>query len=102
MSTHRNLLVPVLALSLVLLTCPGIAMEEQVKLNQVRALAGGITPGDGPGFPITITLPGRYIITSNLYPPAGANGIEIKAHDVTIDFSGFRLQGLFQAKYGVV
>jgi len=72
------------------------ATEAEVTLDQDRAVKGGVTPNDGPGFPITITQSGRYVLTSNLYPPANETGIEIKVHDVTIDFNGFRLHGSYQ------
>jgi parallel beta-helix repeat protein len=77
------------------------AMETEVMLNQDLAMKGGVTPGDGPGFPITITQPGRYVLTSNLYPAANEIGIEIKVHDVTLDFNGFRLHGSGQASDGI-
>ena len=52
--------------SLVLMVLPAVAMETEIKIDQDKAVAGGITPGDGPGFPITLTQPGRYVLTSNL------------------------------------
>ena len=76
------------------------AMETVVTLNQDKAIKGSVTPGDVPGFPITITLPGRYVLTSNLYPK-GEGGIEIWAYDVTIDFNGFILHGEFQGRQGI-
>jgi Right handed beta helix region len=72
------------------------AMETEVALNQDVAMMGGVTPGDVPGFPITITRPGRYVLTSNLYPDFDKVGIEVQAYDVTIDFNGFILHGNFQ------
>ena len=30
------------------------AMESEVTLNQNKPISGNITPGDGPGFPITM------------------------------------------------
>jgi len=84
MSTHDcSLLVSVVAISLALLTMPAVAMETEIKIDQDKAIAGGVTPGDAPGFPITLTQPGRYVLTSNLYPPADTDGIEIKSHDIT-------------------
>jgi len=77
------------------------AMETEVALNQDVATMGGATPGDAPGFPITITRPGRYVLTSNLYPDFDKVGIEVNAYDVTIDFNGFILHGGFQAYIGI-
>jgi len=65
----------------------------QTSINQNRALSGGVTAGDTPGFPVTISRPGSFKLTSNLRVPAGAAGIEIKANDVTIDLDGFAIIG---------
>jgi hypothetical protein len=78
-----------------------VAMEMEIKIDQDKAVAGGVTPGDMPGFPITLTQPGRYVLTSNLYPPLNTGGIEVKNHDITIDFNGFRLHGAQQATFGI-
>jgi hypothetical protein len=32
------------------------AMETEVTLNQDKAISGGITPGDAPGFPTTTVI----------------------------------------------
>jgi hypothetical protein len=66
-----------------------------VRLNQYRAMHGGVTPGDSPGFPITISRPGSYELTSNLKPPTttGTVGIEITAENVEINLKGFSIIG---------
>jgi hypothetical protein len=69
------------------------AVDGVVLIDQNRALAGNVTPGDTPGFPVSITLPGSYRLSGNLTAPAGSNGIEISADDVTIDLNGFRMAG---------
>jgi hypothetical protein len=67
----------------------------QRDINQNQAKAGGITPGDAPGFPVTISRPGSYVLTSNLrVPDLSRNGIEITATNVTIDLNGFAIIGL--------
>lgn len=75
------------------LALPGMALavDGQVLITQARAMAGGVTAGDAPGFPVTISEPGSYRLASNLIVPAGANGIEITANDVTIDLNGFSI-----------
>lgn len=109
---HRSVVPGVIALALVLVMC-GLYIEpaqaqkrplitREIQLDQLKALAGNITPGDAPGFPITITRPGRYVLTSNLDVPAGANGIVLKTSDVIIDFNGFRLAGRSDAVAGIV
>lgn len=67
--------------------------QAQTLIDQNKALAGGITPGDTPGFPITLSQPGSYKLTSNLTVPANTNGIEVSADGVTIDLNGFTLGG---------
>lgn len=65
----------------------------QITIDQSKALAGGITPGDTAGFPITITQPGSYKLTSNLIVPTGSIGIYILADNVTLDLNGYTVRG---------
>ena len=88
-----------LAISLCLLAVPAVA--QVVVITQAKAIAGGVTPGDAAGFPVTLSLKGSYLLESNLNPPAGVDGIQIKSHDVTIDFNGFVLNGAQQARIGI-
>jgi len=80
-------------LAAVLLAVSGAALSGEPGLDQTRAMAGWITPGDAPGFPVTITAPGRYRLTSDLVVPAGTNGIVIRADNVVIDLNGFAIRG---------
>jgi len=80
---------------------PAAASETEILMAQENAEAGGITAGDAPGFPITISSPGRFRLVSNLLPPAGADGIIIESDNVTLDFDGFALQGGTQAETGI-
>ena len=43
---------------------PALASDGVIEINQAKALAGGVTAFDGPGFPVTVTAPGSYILTS--------------------------------------
>jgi hypothetical protein len=47
------------------------AADGEILITQTRALQGGITPGDAPGFPITLTQPGAYKFASNITVPSG-------------------------------
>jgi hypothetical protein len=69
--------------------------ETQKKdISQSEATAGGITPGDTRGFPVTITRPGSYRLTSNLrIMDPDVNAIDITAPNVTIDLNGFAILG---------
>jgi hypothetical protein len=72
-----------------------------VLFNQADALAGNVTPGDAPGFPVTLSAIGVYRLSGNLLPTAGKDGIDVTAPDVTIDMFGFRLAGGGAALNGI-
>ena len=73
---------------------PSYAVDGVIEINQARALAGGVTAGDSPGFPVTIDQPGSYRLTGNLtVPDADTTGIEITSEDVTVDLNGFAIIG---------
>ncbi len=79
-------------LSIALASLAASSAFAQVTIDQNKALAGGITPGDTAGFPITISQPGSYKLTSNLIVPAGTIGINIAAEGVTLDLNGFSVR----------
>ena len=75
---------------------PAGAVDGVVLIDQNRALAGNVTPGDTPGFPVTISLSGSYRLSGNLtVPDQNTNAIEItsSAAAVSIDLNGFAIQG---------
>jgi hypothetical protein len=71
------------------------AQAQVVTIDQAKALAGNVTPGDAPGFPVTISQPGSYRLTGNLrVDDLSAHGIEITAPGtVTLDLGGFTIRG---------
>ena len=80
-----------------------LAVDGVIEINQVRAKAGGVTPGDTPLFPVTIDQPGSYRLTGNLdVTDASARpgstlaenttAIHVTANDVTIDLNGFMIK----------
>jgi len=71
-----------------------------ILIDQRRALAGNITPGDDPGFPVTISASGSYRLASNLTVPTGLTGILIKADHVTLDLNGFIIRGRLEEGTG--
>lgn len=78
--------------------CSGAALAAEdgvVDIDQARALAGGVTPGDNPGWPVLITKSGHYRLTSDLVVAAPQTGrvISISADNVTLDLNGFTIQG---------
>ncbi len=69
-------------------------LDGVVLIDQQRALAGGITPGDGPGFPVVLDTPGSYRLTGDLdVSAAGAAAIDIATSDVTVDLGGHVVSG---------
>jgi len=72
---------------------PAWAVDGVVLIDQNRALAGNVTAGDAPGFPVTISQPGSYEISGNLTVPNGVHGIEITASNVALNLNGFTIAG---------
>lgn len=71
-----------------------LAVDGQVAITQARAMAGGVTPGDAPGFPVSINLPGSYVLSTGLtVPDADTTAILINASHVTVDLNGFAILG---------
>jgi hypothetical protein len=65
-----------------------------IEINTARVAAGGISAGDGAGFPVSINEPGSYRLTSNLRLVGGPAGvgtdmIVVAADGVTLDLNGF-------------
>lgn len=76
------------------------AVDGVVLIDQNRVLSGNVTPGDAPGFPLTISQPGSYRLAGNLtVPNANTGAIEITANGVTIDLNGFVIKGVTVCSY---
>ncbi len=69
------------------------AAEGATEINQASVLAGG-------GFPLVISSPGNYVLTSDLTPPASTQAISIVASDVFLDLQGFRIVGSHACSVG--
>lgn len=70
------------------------AVDGVLEINQTKALAGGVTPGDSAGFPVTISQPGSYRLTGNLtVSDPDTDGIAVLADGVSIDLNGFQIAG---------
>jgi parallel beta-helix repeat protein len=79
-----------------LLAGPALASgaDGVIEINQTRADAGGVTPGDGPGFPVSITAPGSYRLTGNLVvDDVSTTAIRISVSNVSLDLGGFVIRG---------
>jgi len=68
------------------------ATDGLIEINAARAAAGGVTPGDAPGFPVEIHTRGNFRLTGDLAVPAGINaGIIVFAAGTQIDLNGFTI-----------
>ncbi len=75
------------------LAVPALAVDGVIEINQARALAGGVSVGDFPGYPINLTVSGSYRLTSDLAGALNNDAIVVGADDVTIDLNGFTIYG---------
>ena len=65
-----------------------------ITIDQAKAEAGGVTAGDAPGFPVTISQPGSYRLMSNLtVADMAVTAIRITSPGVTLDLNGFEVSG---------
>src|SRR4051812_6036205 len=68
--------------------------EGVTLIDQKTALSGKVTESDTPGFPVTISAPGSYRLSSNLVvPDAATTAIQITADNVSLDLGGFSIIG---------
>jgi hypothetical protein len=93
---RRAVLCALLSLSSSL--APAHAVDGVIEINQARALAGGVTPGDSPGFPVTLDRRGSYRLTGEIDVTAGpaaadVTAILITSSFVTLDLNGFSIVG---------
>ncbi|HEV8628944.1 MAG TPA: hypothetical protein VGV61_01405 [Thermoanaerobaculia bacterium] len=71
--------------------------DGRVAVDQICA-PFGCFPGDAPGWPIEITQPGAYVLTSNLDvraepTPENVTAVQVAAPGVDLDLGGFALHG---------
>lgn len=90
---HRFTLAGARVLLALGLAVPAFAVDGVIEINQARALAGGVTPGDIPGFPVSISEPGSYRLTSDLQLSSVTVGsvISITVDNVVMDLNGFNV-----------
>jgi hypothetical protein len=58
------------------------AQDGVVIIDQTRAIAGNVTPGDVPGVPVTISRSGSYRLDSNLILPNASISGHAHARDI--------------------
>lgn len=82
-----------IALAVATLSLSAGLVGGPLPIDQAQALRGGVTPGDAPGFPITINQAGSYRLSSDLVVPAHTDGIVVTAPRVTLDLNGHTVSG---------
>jgi len=86
-----------ITIALALLAPLALATDGVLEINQARALAGNVTLGDAPGFPVEIFTRGSFRLTGDLTVPAGiAAGIAVYAPGTRIDLNGFSISSTTQ------
>jgi hypothetical protein len=84
----------ILLLLLLTFATPALAVDGVLEINQTCAVQTGCFAGDTAGFPVIITTPGSYRLTSNLtVPDENTSAIEIEADNVSVDLNGFSILG---------
>lgn len=69
-------------------------VDGVIEINHAVAMAGGITPGDTPGYPVTLSESGSYRLTGDLLiPDQNTQGVVITAPFVSLDLNGFAVIG---------
>lgn len=91
----RKISIMLAAISVLLgLATPLPAVDGVIEINQARAVAGGVTTGDTPGFPVTLSEAGSYRLTGNLtVPDVNTSAVTVTAFNVTLDLNGFSITG---------
>ena len=109
MELRRVRLVVPLALALALAD-EARAVDGVIEIDALRAAAGGVTPGDAPGYPVTISAPGSYVLTGDLVVQ-DVTAIELTTGEVSLDLNGFGIRcastcttgdGVFAPVQGVI
>lgn len=92
-----------LAILLAFLHVSAHAVDGVILIDHNKALAGNVTPGDAPGYPVTISRSGSYRLSGNLtVADADTGGILITAANVTLDLNGFSVLGPVHCIYNGV
>lgn len=81
-----------ISFALSLLPLAAMANPGALEINQDCA-AVGCFAGDTPGFPVTITQPGSYVLTSDLAPDFSNEAISVGASPVDIDLNAHTIDG---------
>ncbi|MHC4625127.1 MAG: right-handed parallel beta-helix repeat-containing protein, partial [Planctomycetota bacterium] len=79
---------------------PGPTMKTLDQVEPRIPIAQDTTPGK-PDSTFAIVKPGSYYLTGNIQGESGKNGITVEANNVSIDLTGFTLQGVAGSLDGI-
>src|SRR5271154_1653611 len=80
------ILAPIAAMAMLAFAAPAGAVDGTIEINQAKVMASG-------GFPYVISAANTsYRLTGSLSVPAGIDGIDVTASNVTIDLNGFSIK----------
>ena len=82
-------------MAIFLTAVPALGVDGAIEINQARAIIGGVSGGDSPGLPVSITEPGNYRLTGNLDVDEATTAVSINSDNVTLDLNGFSIIGVF-------
>ena len=76
-----------------------MAGDGVIEISATCAVQTGCVAGDTVGYPVTLSQPGSYRLTSNLVQPNAATSvINALANDIAIDLGGFEISGPFSSR----
>ena len=82
------------ALSLITFSSAVMAVDGVIEINQVKAIAGGVTDIDEPGFPVRIGNGGSFRLTSDLtVADENTRAVDLESNHITLDLNGFSIIG---------
>jgi hypothetical protein len=91
----RFILIRLPVLLFLALTAPALASDGVLEINQTCAVQTGCLAGDTAGYPVTITAPGSYVLTSDLTVAfAGTTAIDVNISPISINLNGFSIRGV--------
>jgi len=73
--------------------CSTVSAIDGAREINAACVSFGCFEGDSPGFPVTLTQAGKYVLTSNLSQSGSLDVIDITAFDVSLDLNGFLIDG---------
>lgn len=90
----RPVRIIITALSLIAFSSAVMAVDGVIEINQVKAIAGGVTSVDAPGFPVVIANGGSFRLTSDLtVPDENTRAVDLESNHITLDLNGFSIIG---------